>query len=331
MRSLQKLSAATGFARVRGLAARVPVAVRINVNNECHCHCNYCSFWSTPTDEMDTETLCRVIRELSAAGTRRLSLSGGEPMLRDDIGSVVACAADAGISVSMNTTGYRFAERTEALRRLDLAKLSLDGSEDVHDRVRGRKGAFAELLEGIEVCRQVGARFAFAFTMTAQTLDDVPFAAEMARQHGTFVAFQPVMAVNHTHRNAEARFPDRARFVQTVDWLIERKQRGDGAIRNSLGGLRHIRRWPAFDGRLRCFAGRAFAMVEANGDLVPCDRLRYTDPLPNLRRTSVADALRQLPEVHCPGCGYVGSLEINRLLNLQPGAGRAILRVVRGL
>ncbi len=330
MRPAQKIAAATGFARVRALGRRVPVAARINVNNACHSRCSYCSFWSTPTEEMDTATLCRVVAELAALGTRRLSLSGGEPMLRDDIDEVVACAAAAGISVSMNATGYRFARHPGALCRLDLVKLSLDGREEVHDRVRGRPGAFAEMLEGIEVCRQLGVRYAFAFTMTRQNLADVPYAADLARSHGTFVAFQPVMAHHHAHRDAREQYPERPQMLAAVDGLLERKRRGDPAIRNSLGGLRHMRQWPRFDGTLPCFAGRAFVMVEANGDLVPCDRIEYAAPLPSCRDQGVAAALEQLPAVRCPGCAYVGSLEINRLLDLRVDAVPAILRVVAG-
>jgi MoaA/NifB/PqqE/SkfB family radical SAM enzyme len=138
------------------------------------------------------------------------------------------------------------------------------------------------------------------------------------------------MAHHHAHRNARAQYPDRAQFLATVDWLMERARAGDLAVRNSLGGLRHIRQWPSFDGGLRCFAGRAFVMIEANGDVVPCDRILYDSPLPNSRTAGVAAALAQLPEVRCPGCGYLGSLELNRLLNLSPDAAPAILRVVRG-
>ncbi len=329
MRRRQKVWAATGLAQVR-LGRRVPVAARINVNNQCHSRCSYCSFWSTPTEEMDTAELCGVIGELGELGCQRLSLSGGEPMLREDIGEVVAAGADAGISVSMNATGYLFAERTDALQRLDLVKLSLDGREAVHDETRGREGAYKELLEGIEVCRELGVRYAFAFTMTRANLADVPYAVDLAQAQDTFVAFQPVMAHHHAHRNARAQYPDRAQFLAMVDWLIEQKRAGNPAIRNSLGGLQHIRAWPSFDGSLRCYAGHAFVMVEANGDVVPCDRITYPEPLPNVRDAGLATALDRLPDVHCPGCGYLGSLEINRLLNLRADAAPAILKVVTG-
>lgn len=328
MRTRQKIGAATGFARVRALGRRVPVAARINVNHACHSRCNYCAFWDTPSEEMDTATLCRVIRELGALGTRRLSLSGGEPMLRDDMAEIVAAGVDAGISVSMNATGYRFVEQPEALRRLDLVKLSLDGREETHDRVRRRPGAYGELMEGVEVCRRLGVRYAFCFTLTRETLGDVAYAAELARSHGTFVAFQPVMAHQHADHRARDQYPSQTDMLEAVDWLIQRKRDGDDSIRNSLGGLDHMRRWPTFGGDLRCFAGRAFVMIEANGDVVPCDRIPFAGPLPSCVDRPLADVLDELPEVRCAGCAYVGTLEINRLLGLRWDAAPAILRVV---
>ena len=318
MRASDKVAALVEMAKVRALGRRIPVAVRINLNNRCHSRCRFCSFWSTPTEELSTEEWRTVIADLSRLGARRLSLSGGEPTLRRDLAEIVRAAVDQGIATELNSTGYLFSERRAALRPLELVKLSLDGSPPVHDHIRDRPGAFAELTSGIAVLKELGVKFSFAFTMTRENLSEIPFAIELARKHDTFVAFQPVMATEHSaDRVREDLFPDASDDRRAIALLVRTKLRDPRRLRNSLWGLRHIASWPAIRG-LDCWAGRVFAMIEANGDVVPCDRIRYDTPAPNVRTHGVARALSELPGFDCAGCGFCGSVELNMLM-----AGRA--------
>ncbi len=326
----KKLRVGLSLARVRVLGDRIPVAVRINLNNRCHSRCGYCSFWHTPSEEMSTDEVRRVVVDLARLGTQRLTLSGGEPMLRKDLGAIVDAAVDAGLSVDINSTGFLFDRRRDDLRRLDLVKLSIDGSPAVHDRIRGRPGSFRELEGAIEVARSLGLRFSFAFTMTRDALPEIPFVLDFARRHRTFVAFQPVMA--HTHASADVRrtFPERADYLRAVDLLIAEKRRDGDVVRNSLGALEHIKPWPRISG-LKCWGGEVFLMIEPNGDVVPCDRIDYAQPVPNCRERGVEWALARLPEKVCEGCGFCGAVEINMLMGLDPGSLPSIAKVVGGI
>ncbi|MBE7484543.1 MAG: radical SAM protein [Polyangiaceae bacterium] len=329
MKAADKAAALLDMAKVRALGRRIPVAVRINLNNRCHSRCRYCSFWSTPSEELATGEWRAVIADLGRLGTRRLSLSGGEPTLRKDLAEIVQAAVGQGIATELNSSGFLFAERKDALRPLELVKLSLDGSEPVHDRIRGRAGAFRELTSGIRVLEELGVKFSFAFTMTRENLDDIPFALDFARRHDTFVAFQPVMATEHSAEQVRQElFPDPADYRRAIQVLVKAKVRDPARLRNSLGGLRHIAAWPNISG-LACWAGEAFAMIEANGDVVPCDRIRYDAPIPNVRTHGVARALAELPGYECAGCGFCGSVELNMLMAGRVDIVPSIARVIR--
>ncbi len=329
----QKARAAAGFARARLTGRPVPVAVRINLNNRCHSRCQYCAFWSTPTEEMRTDEVLTIVRDLARLGTTRISYSGGEPMLRKDLGAIIRGTVAEGIAVGLNSTGFLFDRRPDDLRGLDLVKLSIDGPPDVHDRIRGRKGSFAEVETGIEVLRQLGIPYSFAMTVTKDNLEEVPFVVDFAREHGTFAAIQPVMAMTHASEGAADLYPNLGRFRLMIDALIEVKKREPSVLRNSLGGLRHVRSWPHIRG-LKCYAGEALVMIEPNGNVVPCDRIPYDEPIPNCRERGVAWALARLPAVRCEGCGFCGSVEINMLMNgrldILPAVARVIDRGRRG-
>lgn len=317
------------LARVRFLGAKIPVVAKISLNNRCHSRCSYCSYWYTPSNEMSTAEIVRIIDDLARLGTRRLTLSGGEPMLRNDIGEILAAAAATGMKTDINTTGFLFRKRKDALRHLDLVKFSLDGREEVHDAVRGRPGAFRELEEAIELTQEVGIPFSFAFTITKHNLGEIEFALAFAERHGTFVAFQPVMA--HEHASAEVRdtFPDRDAYLSAIDVLMDKRRKGSTAVRNTLHGLEHIRAWPDITG-VKCWAGDVFIMIEANGDVMPCDRIDYDEPIPNCREKGIAWAFSQLPKQDCPGCGFCGAVELNMLMAGRVDVLSPVLQVVRG-
>src|SRR2546426_11068476 len=81
---------------------------------KCRCplQCSYCS---NPLDfagsrfktELTTEEWCRVFREAKALGVLQLGLSGGEPLLRPDLETLVATARELGLYSSLITSAYR--------------------------------------------------------------------------------------------------------------------------------------------------------------------------------------------------------------------------------
>jgi MoaA/NifB/PqqE/SkfB family radical SAM enzyme len=322
------MDAAASLASVKLLGRSVPVAVRINVNNECHSKCRYCSFWHTPTEELSAQEWSVILLDLAALGTRRLSVSGGEPMLREDLGDILATAQDAGISVGLNTTGHSLPAHREWLQYIDFLKFSLDGRPEVHDRIRGYPGAFEELLAALDVARQEETAASLVVTMTSESIPEIPWLLDFAAEQGVLITFQPVMDHGHAHRTTRSTFPSREQYDGALARLREARRQRPGLVRNSLGALGALEAWPDF-GDIRCFAGRAFVMIEANGDVVPCDRISYEEAIPNVREAGIGAALERLPRVDCGGCGFLGSLEINRMMDWRPGAVRGALSVLR--
>ena len=79
-----------------------------------------------------------VVDELADAGMMRASFSGGEALLRDDLGTLVRHARERGCVTSLNTNGWlhqRFLE--EVAPWLDVLMVSIDGPEPAHDLVGG--------------------------------------------------------------------------------------------------------------------------------------------------------------------------------------------------
>lgn len=312
---------------------RKPTAVRINLNNKCVYQCEYCNVWNTPTKEMTTEQVINLIDELKEMGTQRISFSGGEPMLRKDIGKIISYTKSKGISPSINTTGFSFKKRINEIKDLNLIKFSLDGKKDYHDPIRG-KGTFEKTMKSIEIAHKNNLKFSFATTLTNKStnIPNARFMFKLAKKYDTFVAFQPLKEMHKGVKNLSPVSPKREQYKKFIKFLMKMKQskKWRKHIRNSNKGLRHVENWPRYK-KLKCNAGNVFIIVMPDGDVVPCDRIKdkYKESIPNYLEKGMKESFNNLPKVKCAGCGFCGALELNYLSNMKGGVLSEINRIVK--
>jgi len=127
---------------------------KFKVTARCNLRCAFCPFWRTPApEELDTDDALRVIDDLAALDCRKLHFSGGEPSLRADLPLLVERAARQGMRVALTTNGTLLTEELAmALVAAELysVNLSLDSATaEVHDHLRGVKGAHKRALRGL--------------------------------------------------------------------------------------------------------------------------------------------------------------------------------------
>ena len=109
---------------------------------------------------MDTRELEDVISQCAELMTGSIVLTGGEPMVRDDLPGLVSHIEACGSTPQMFTCGY-FLDRERALELkqagLQVVFVSLDSPvPDEHDTGRGVPGLFEKACEGLEACAGVG-------------------------------------------------------------------------------------------------------------------------------------------------------------------------------
>ena len=106
-----------------------PLWLLLELTYRCPLHCVYCS---NPTefahtgDELGTDDWIRVLREARALGAVQLGLSGGEPLLRDDLEQIVSEAHALGFYINLITSGVGLNEsRIGALKAAGLDHIQL--------------------------------------------------------------------------------------------------------------------------------------------------------------------------------------------------------------
>lgn len=132
---------------------------KLKVTARCNLRCAFCPCWRRqPTEELNTAELVRVIDDLADLDCRKIHLSGGEPTLRADLPALIAYATQRGIKTVLTSNGTALtAELAQALLAagLNSIAISLDGpTPELHDPLRGVKGAFKRAVHGLKLLRQ---------------------------------------------------------------------------------------------------------------------------------------------------------------------------------
>lgn len=156
---------------------RRPYKLTLALTYRCNFRCLACRTWSRPpAPEMS-------LGEIESFFARNpdfswVDLTGGETALREDLPEIIAAIASRSrrlLLLHFPTNGY-LVERVLAAARSALragiprfiVSVSLDGPPELHDRLRGVKGAFARALETFVRLRAAGAESYLGMTLQAE-------------------------------------------------------------------------------------------------------------------------------------------------------------------
>jgi len=150
---------ARNFTRIGGAVERSLFSVTLAVTNRCGYNCWHCYNAGRSQQDVALADLQATAAALQRLGVVHVTLTGGEPLLRNDLEEVVA-AFDDSTYLSLNTTGAGLTRaRAEALRRNGMfaCGVSIDSTDAaVHDRMRGKAGAFDTAVRAVETAAQSG-------------------------------------------------------------------------------------------------------------------------------------------------------------------------------
>ena len=164
-------------------AAKPRIELWYELETRCNLHCGFCfNFWkdgtASPPERMDTQnTLAGLDLLLGSVNCQKVTVSGGEPLLREDLISILNHVAVRGIPAVLTTNGTLLTERgiTSLLESgVKAFQIPLHSARrDVHDSLSGAS-CFRASLGAIIRLKQAGAQVAAVFVATRTNLDDFP-------------------------------------------------------------------------------------------------------------------------------------------------------------
>jgi MoaA/NifB/PqqE/SkfB family radical SAM enzyme len=147
-----------------------------HVTSACSQECAYC--WGPQgIPEVDTETALAIITKIAAVGSRRIVFTGGDPLQRADLGTLITHAAAEGLEVAVSTTGDELtASFLDAYgSHIDLISLPLDGSNEAVSARTKQPGHFAAVMAALDLLeRYPDIDIKVATPVTRHNIEDVP-------------------------------------------------------------------------------------------------------------------------------------------------------------
>ncbi len=286
----------------------VPHVVAWNLTRRCNLECAHCYISAGPresaTSELSTGECLRIVDELLAVNPApMLILSGGEPLLRDDLTEIAAYASRRGATVVVGTNGTMLTEeRITALQQAGVrgVAVSIDSLRSTyHDNFRHGKGALGDTVAALGRLREHKLDFIVQTTVTKGNRAELERLVAWSADEGA-VAFNCYFLVA-TGRGAglsdlapaeyEAVLADLARW--------QKDYRGRLLVRAKCAPhfMRHVHQADPDSTLLnyetRCPCGTQYCRITPDGKLTPCPYL--PEVAGDLRTRSFGEIWREAP------------------------------------
>ena len=182
--------------------------VHLHPLSRCNLACSHCYSASSPEGSalLDPQRILTALPRLRAEGYEVISLSGGEPLLYPALAEFCAEARHLGFRLSAISNGFKVrASNAAVLDGLDALAISFDGMEAEHLAMRRHPRAWSAAMQALETLRDMGKPAAAAFTVSHNSLSDVPEFVEFAAGLGVrAVQLRPLVAAGRAVGGADA-------------------------------------------------------------------------------------------------------------------------------
>jgi len=256
----------------------VPRVVAWELTRACPLACTHCRAQSVSArnpEELSTDEIRKVIDSITSFAKPIIILTGGEPLLRDDVLDIARHASDAGLRVALATCGSLLDE-TKARELLDAGvmriSISLDGATGAsHDEFRGVEGSFNAAVDASASCVATGLAFQVNTTVWSGNVDELPEILALAEKLGAAAFHVFVMVPTGRARLMADYVLTRDRYESVLKWLAEKAAEKKieikptcapqyGPVTGDMGQY----------ARGGCLGGRSFAFISHIGVIQPC-------------------------------------------------------------
>lgn len=185
--------------------------LRVSLTDRCNFRCFYCLPHGeppvAPKEQMLSYEEIEYVSEIFVSlGIEKIRLTGGEPMMRRDIETIIrklSALKPRLHDLALTTNGYFLPDRAEELKEagLDRITISLDSlKRDVFKRMTG-VDVLDRVLEGIEAAKRAGLRpiKINAVIVRGHNEDEVADFARFAREHDVWMRFIEFMPLDSGH------------------------------------------------------------------------------------------------------------------------------------
>ena len=313
MLTIRKAAVGVGVLRARFSQRPRPVIIGWALTNRCNLRCRYCNMPNVDEVELPTAKVVSIINELAELGCRSIAFTGGEPLLREDLRTIVRHCRSRRIYTTVTTNGTFVGEICGISSDVDQINLSFDGPKAVQDAVRG-PGSYDSVMELLRALPR--GKVTLSCVLHRHNFDQLDFVLAIAKASGARAHFQPVSDIHYCgSASADLSLCDED-LRHAILSLLARKR--DFPIMNSRAGLKHFLTYRTAT-RKRCAAGKASFRITASGSLLACHR-QLNASTASLASRPVREAIRWTEDPECYRCCLANGVELAQCYYLNPEA-----------
>jgi MoaA/NifB/PqqE/SkfB family radical SAM enzyme/membrane protein YqaA with SNARE-associated domain len=258
------------------LVVRKPICVSFEVTHSCPANCRHCDKGGLKKESglMSLDDYRRLSRELLPVACQ---LSGGEPLLRDDLEEVArAIKRPSGLPMMVCVTnGWLFSEeRYLSLINagVNIFSVSLDFPDERHDDFRRLKGLYKKLNGLIPYLAQKYklGNITLNCALTRSNFTEIPQLVKQAEEWGVNISFSAYSILRTGNPSyCISREEELECLERNIEFLREHKKRA-GTVLNSNQILKNTIRFFREGEIPNCLAGIRFLVVRPSGLINPC-------------------------------------------------------------
>lgn len=279
----------------------------LHITNRCTSKCQYCSFSSgrLKLDELSFDEIKQQIEDAISLGCEHVHITGGEPLLRDDVFDIIEFVISKKLEARLQTNGTLLdTEKIKRLQNIGLKSImiSLDSYlENIHDQTRG-KGTYKTTLSAIKSILKTDISLRVNSVITKVNYQSIyktiKFLYDMGIKNYSAFYFSPIGVgrsriedwlspieyknfwneLNQKIKEQKYLFPDMNIVIEKgyADWNEARKI--DVSNFSGCGG-----------GCMNSYEKREYLILRSDGNVYPCIMAIDGIPLGNVRQTSLKD------------------------------------------
>ena len=302
---------------IRSLTPNRPYHVQWMLTRKCNYSCKGCDVWrEQDAKELSTGEIKRGLDILRELGVIEVVLSGGNPLLRDEIDEIVRYASRFFIT-TVYDNGSMAAEKIDALRNADFVAISVDSLDPrKNDYIKGVKGAWNKAMHAVEKLCAEGISVAVTPTISQLNLYEIVDFTKYFAGRGIPVWYclysydsseDQSQLFRIGKKNDEFGIVDKEAMAELCDLLIRMKKSHSDILMTDgiLDAVKHLysedrRTW-------ECRALRNFFMIDHLGRVAGChlhDPVASIFDLPKVWNGPKFSALRKTYS-KCAQCTYL--------------------------
>ena len=309
------------------------------ITRRCNLHCVHCRSSSEIEvkghPDFSTSEGIRIIDDIASFAKPVVVLSGGEPLLREDVFDLASYGTKKGLRMCLATNGTLVTPEVCASIRdagIRMVSLSLDGSTaEIHDNFRQQPGAFDGTVNAARLFREHGIDFLINSSFTKRNQDDIANVYRLAKDLGATAWYMFMIVPTGRGEDILEELISPEDYEALLEWHYEMEKKEDDLLvrptcaphyyrvrlqkaREQGERVEHRSLKFSTGGAKGCLAGQLIVLIDVDGNVLPCSYF----PLPagNIREQSMKDIwensplFRQLRDYSsykgsCGSCEYV--------------------------